>query len=431
MNKNQADSTPRIFLTMADYYGTLAAARCLGQKGIGVTMGEWRTFVPALWSKFVDRKVKSPAFDNTDAFMTWLVAFGTTEPGHVLYPTSDDLAWLFAHHARELAPFFKLYQPDVACIYTLLNKAKLDAVCTSLGIAVPETHYPESEAQLAQIAGTLTYPVLIKPRSQILFKSHIKGSLVNSEEELLFRYKEFFSSYTYEQRLIDFDPSVKWPMVQAYYPDAAENIYSVSGFIDATGELCALRASRKVLQRPRKLGIGLCFEAAPVRPELADAIRRLCKETGYFGTFEVEFIHTRADDAYLLTDFNPRFFSQMAFDVDRGLPLPEMAYLAATNDQAGLHMCVTQANVASEAEHSVYCHSFIFKLLIWAQTLTGKLSKAESAKWRTWFARNRASTTDAVRQKNDPWPARIDTLLHVLHYAKHPRYFIRSIFLDR
>ena len=35
-------------------------------------------------------------------FMDWLLRFGEREPGHVLYPTSDDLAYLFAQRAAEI-----------------------------------------------------------------------------------------------------------------------------------------------------------------------------------------------------------------------------------------------------------------------------------------------------------------------------------------
>jgi len=48
-------------------------------------------------------------------------------------------------------------------------------------------------------------------------------------------------------------------MVQQFFTEAAQGIYSISGFIDASGKRLAVRAANKVLQRPRKLGIGLCF----------------------------------------------------------------------------------------------------------------------------------------------------------------------------
>ena len=50
--------------------------------------------------------------------------------------------------------------------------------------------------------------------------------------------------------------------------------------------------------------------------------------------FDVEFAID--GDQKLLIDFNPRFYNHMAFEVQRGLPLPWLAYLAATGQTEAL-----------------------------------------------------------------------------------------------
>jgi hypothetical protein len=57
--------------------------------------------------------------------------------------------------------------------------------------------------------------------------------------------------------------------------------------------MAALRAATKVLQRPRKLGVGVCFEGVPVHQELASRLLDLFKRVRYHGVFEAEFIETR------------------------------------------------------------------------------------------------------------------------------------------
>ena len=91
----------------------------------------------------------------------------------------------------------------------------------------------------------------------------------------------------------------------------------MAGFVDDGGECVAL-ASMKILQRPRKVGIGLCFEARAIEEPLVEKIAALCRRVGYTGVFEAEFVV--AGDRRLLIDFNPRFYSQMGFEVARGLP---------------------------------------------------------------------------------------------------------------
>ena len=50
------------------------------------------------------------------------------------------------------------------------------------------------------------------------------------------------------------------------------------------------------------------------------AVRRLCRELGYFGIFEVEFLWF--DGRWAAIDFNPRLFNQIGMDIRRGMPLP-------------------------------------------------------------------------------------------------------------
>src|SRR6266436_4705611 len=81
-------------LTMPGYGGTLAAVRCLGRAGIPVTVASEAPALPAAWSRWTTRRVRCPRPRDARAFMDWLLRFGEREPGHVLYPTSDDLAYL-------------------------------------------------------------------------------------------------------------------------------------------------------------------------------------------------------------------------------------------------------------------------------------------------------------------------------------------------
>ena len=74
------------------------------------------------------------------------------------------------------------------------------------------------------------------------------------------------------------------------------------------------------------IALALLKRNVPVDAELAEKVRQLCVKLGYFGSFEVEFI--RAGGRQLLIDFNPRFYSQMGFDIARGMPLPLFVYEA-------------------------------------------------------------------------------------------------------
>lgn len=418
-----------VLLFDGSYYGTLAAARCLGRAGILVTLADASMLAPARWSRYVGQRVACPRPNDTERFLAWLLDWGRRSPGYVLYPTSDDLAWLFARHRDDLAPYFQLFQPPVDTIYGLLNKQQLAAACAAVGLDMPVTRVPADDEDLVRLAATLHYPQLIKPQTQILFGSHIKGAQAHSADDLVARYRQFVAANGFGRALLATDPQVVRPLVQAYHPEAADQIYSMSGFADHNGALVAVRAARKVLQRPRKLDIGLCFEAAEVMPELRAKLEALCRHVGYYGAFEAEFIC--ANGQALLIDFNPRFYSQMAFEIGRGLPLPLLAYHAACGDDAALQAALQAAQGWQPQARQIYCHRWTLQLLLRAQRMSGRLSAADARTWQHWYATQRQHATDAVADRADPIPALVDHALHLRWYARHPRAFVRQIVLDQ
>ncbi len=431
MYRVQIENPPPVLLLNADYYGTLAAVRCFGRLGIPVTVAETKFLAPAKWSKYVSKRVPAPHVRDADRFLDWLLEFGRRQPGHVLHPTSDDMAWFLALHRDRLSTYYRMYLPPVDCIYRILNKKLLHTLCQELQIATPETVVPADQADLQARAQSLSYPVMLKPQTQLFFETFSKGSLIHAQEELFEAYLVFREENTYADILAAFDPEVGWPMLQRYYPEATDRIYNLSGFIDTTGELVALRASRKILQIPRRLGTGVCFEEDVVHPELRESVIALCQRIGYHGIFEVEFIQTVHDGRYLLTDFNPRFYKQMAFDVTRGLPLPALIYYAAVSNDTKLCAMVEAAQVEHTEAANVFCHRFIFSLMLTTQKLSGALSAREAQRWQRWFSTHRRSMTDAVVDPRDRLPALIDNLTHILRICRHPKGFVLGTILDR
>ena len=136
----QCQAAPRGFLlTMGSFLGTLAAARDLGRHGIPVVLADAAADTITAHSRFVTRNLRCPAIGETGAWVAWMMEFGQREPGHVLYPTTDNVCWLLDRHADALGRYFYLYRPRSGAMYELLNKRKLHAHCLALGIDQPET----------------------------------------------------------------------------------------------------------------------------------------------------------------------------------------------------------------------------------------------------------------------------------------------------
>ena len=420
-------SLPPVLLTASRYLGTLAAVRAFGRAGVPTVVADDARLGAASWSRFVNRRLKCPPDSQPQQLLEWLLAFGKEHPGHVLCATSDESAWLYSKYRAELSQHFHMYQPTVDAVHLLLNKRRLYDVGRAENVDFPRTWFPESEDDLRTVVREAHFPVLTKPVTQILHKTHTKGVVVENPEPLggFFR---FMSRDMYQPELLAFDPSGMPPMVQEYQPTALEGIYSISGFIDERGTVFGLRATKKVLQRPRSLGVGVCFERDAVKPALVDAIVRMCRRVGYYGVFEVEFIHRDGKD--LLIDFNPRFYGQMAFDIARGLPVPLLLYYAAL----GEWRTVKELSEAAEQQAShepvdVHCNRIDFEIMLRAQRLSGAMSAEDVKVWRNWYERHRGRIVHPIRDTDDWKPFATEIVRQFLEYMRHPRASLKSSML--
>jgi D-aspartate ligase len=411
-------------LFLGDYYGTLASARCLGRRNIDVALVDVSRFSRAGVSRHVRTSVRSPETNGGSVFVRWLLSQRKVLGGRVLYPASDELVYLFAEHREELLESYKLYMPPFANIRAILNKQLLYQACGRAGVRHPKTWFPRNETELRAIESEIDVDVLLKPKTQVQFRSGQKGAEVPRGGDLGRAFRAFVQANPYGSEIVSHDPEVAAPMVQAFYKEAVSGIYSLAGFSDGTGRPPLVRASRKVLQRPRRVGIGLCFEGADVRPEVVRHVGALCQELGYFGIFEIEFIEHEGE--FLLIDFNPRGYSQMAFEDARSLPLPYLHYLGAVGDSARLAEEWDKAASWQPTGEHAYCNDALLGLVRAGQAVSRVLGR-ESEHWGRWTRRYSSRLTRAVAAEDDALPRFMDAVKHADELFRHPRSFSRSL----
>ena len=272
--------------------------------------------------------------------------------------------------------------------------------------------------------------LLIKPRTQSLLNTHSKGTIViGGREDSIRTYADYRGSHALAPWLATRYPEWTLPIIQRYHPEAVDRVYSIAGFIDRDGRNMAVRAAEKILQSPSRLGTGLCFQSAEVDEGLALSLRRLLRNTGYFGVFEAEFI--RLQGRSLLINVNGRLYNQIAFDVARGLPLPTLFYEGALgNDQA-----VAEATAAAVTEPSTgpqgFCNRSRLSVMLGVRRILGTITRQETTRWREWCGADRDSVIDALADPADRWPGRFDLFLRLLAYARHPRAFLRHTGRDQ
>jgi predicted ATP-grasp superfamily ATP-dependent carboligase len=417
---------PPVLLMCPGYCGTLAAVRALGRAGLRVTVAGPSRWSIAGASKYAWRNLDCPAPADSDALMAWLLDFGKRNERHALLATCDDTSWLYAKHREQLAKYFHLASPAIGTIHGLLHKGVLAEHASAVGLDVPQAWFPESEADLARVAGQVRFPVLVKPTTQALFPARSKGGVAEGPDDLRAAYAAV-AGLAHQSAIVDYDASISQPLVQELFPDVSERIYNISGYVH-DGKLVCAAASRKLLQRPRQLGTGLCFGEEPLDAQLALGIEQLAQRVQFNGVFEAEFV--RIPGRNVLIDFNPRFYNQMGYDIARGLPLPLLAYSAAIGDTAALELARPAAQFAAPTG-KVFVYGSAFKVMVKAQRLSGALGLGEADSWLRWYEEHAQSRVDAVEDEDDPLPGWLDVVQMLRQHLRHPRVFFRSTVRNR
>ncbi len=423
VNDSSLNSHSDVLLATGSSGGTISAVRELSKYGLRVSVISNRFFCPSSWSRFASASYKGPPERESVRFLDLLLHIGTASPGQVLLPTSDETAWLYTRNASLLSKHFLLHQPSVDTMERILDKKLLADAALEAGIAVLPTWEPRSFADVVAFASTLPYPILIKPRTQIRRVRNDKGAIARSETELIENFREYLSLEHAEQQNHAI-PDVNIPLLQHFVEIGSEGVYSVSGFIDETGELFVTRHATKVFQRSQPAGVGVCFESLPADPDLSAAVHRLCRKLKYFGIFEVEFI--RFQGQWAVIDFNPRLFNQAAMDCHRGMPLPLFAYLDAAGKTSELREAISLARKEESDRPAVFYDRFTLRAILLAKTLTRRATQEELRYWRNWMKLHSAHSVDFAADKVDRMPGLIHALSETILGIRAFRRFFRS-----
>ncbi|WP_156898898.1 hypothetical protein [Bradyrhizobium erythrophlei] len=353
-----------------------------------------------------------------------------TGPRRAIYATSDAVSFALARYRDELSADFDLYQPSLETIMSILDKGLLMQNAQAVGIETPPTWFPENSTEAARLAKDAGRTVLIKPRSQLAQRTGTKGTVVKScDQPVQAIFDSYMRDYAADTEFVKQSSVAMTPLVQKYYPEAINNVYSLSGFREKISGGMVLRAARKVLQQPRRIGTGLGFEPAPVDPFLAEQAKRLCERIGYYGVFEMEFI--LAEGRAMLIDFNGRFYHQIAFDVARGLESPALAYAAATGNQADVTRLMASGNSREQEDVAGFCNRFILTTMVNMQRIFRTMSSNDAACWLHWANGSDGQMVDAIKDPNDALPAFVDVGQNLIHFLRHPRAFFKQYALER
>ncbi|MCU1338088.1 MAG: hypothetical protein JWO19_3669 [Bryobacterales bacterium] len=316
-NRNRMDTSVPVVVLTSGHYGGLGVARSLGRWGVPIYIVDADPQTLSFSSRYCRAKLvwdidRAPPDDSLE----FLLGIGRRLQQHaILIPTSDSAALFVAAYADTLRRWFLFPKLSYPLARTLYNKKKMYFLARSVGVATPNTVFPQSSDDVRNFAESARFPIIVKPIDARRASTRSAHTIVQEKQELLDRYQ-------------DTEPADRLNLLlQEFIPGGEDASWMFNGYFDQNSECLFGATGRKLRQFPPYAGVtslGVCLPNAT----LEQSARQFMKTIGYQGILDIGYRYDARDGQYRVFDVNPRigctfrlFVSTGGMDVARALYL--------------------------------------------------------------------------------------------------------------
>ncbi len=372
-------STPIMILQLDPWFqhGGLGIARTAGRLGIRVYWVHVQRWSPATLSRYVHERTVWAANTRDEVLVESLLTLGRRIGCEcVLIPIDDRGAIFVADHAEALRERFLFPDQPAGLARSLSNKKEMSLLCKKMGVPTPAATFPQSRDDVAELAETAVFPVVMKRIASFVPEDQTQTesvTIANSPQELLREYEKI-------ETLVE--PNV---LLQDYIPGGPESVWMFNGVFNKYSECLASFTGKKIRQAPPFTGattLGICLKNETVEEMTMEFMRKI----GYSGIVDMGYRYDRRDGQYKLLDVNPRIGETFRLFVDsNGMDVLRALYLDLTGQpvkrgsaREGRKWIVEQRDLLSSLR---YIRLRRLTLTAWARSLRGIEEGA-------WFARD-------------------------------------------
>ncbi|MBZ5567587.1 MAG: ATP-grasp domain-containing protein [Acidobacteriia bacterium] len=243
--------------------------------------------------KWID--LPKTAGDDVEAWTAYLVGRESDHlRGAVLLTASDEGIELIAKHRRQLTEKFTLDVSDPEAQLCMLNKLSTYRAAQAAGVPTPKFWVADSRAQIEQLRGDLTFPLIVKP----LF-SH-KAQKVGDKLVRVEEFDELIHAFESMQQA-----GIRTFLVEVI-PGLDDKLCSYYTYLDENGESVFDFTKRIIRRYPLNVGLG-CYHVTDRVPQVKELSLRLLRQVGLRGIANVEFKLDERDGQLKLIECNARF----------------------------------------------------------------------------------------------------------------------------
>jgi D-aspartate ligase len=302
-----------------DYRG-LGIVRSLGRHDIPVWVVEYGDKL-AGFSRYARRRLEWPGGTETEQ-LDYLLRLADIHriDGWVLFPTTEETAWLISRNHAALSARYRLTTSPWSEYMVAVDKRQVYRRAESLGIDVPGTWYPQSADDVAALE--LEYPVILKPAMRIMHNrfTDAKAWRIEDRASLIERYES-------ASRLL---PAHE-VMIQEVVIGGGDRqlAFAATG---RDGEALAFVTAQRTRQYPAEFGRASTFVETIDHPEIVKSSLRLLASLQLTGPVEMEYKHDVSDDRIKLLDVNARAWGWHSLGAAAGVDFAYLAWREAIGD---------------------------------------------------------------------------------------------------
>jgi len=300
-----------VFVTDAQMRSSLAVIRSLGKQGLEVTAGEETRCATGAFSRYCShRQVYPSPVREEEKFVRHLLALLRAKEYDAIFPVADACLKPIIDHEEEISRYTRIALPSRDIFMKGYDKGTTLRIALENAIPSPKTFFPESTAEIVEIAGEIGYPAVIKPR----VSSGRRGVRVcNGPEDLLRAYDAIVTEFG---RVV----------VQEFIPGGGElGVYTL---LNSRSEPRAVTVQKRLRSYPISGGASTLRETIKDESsrEAAMIALRLLKVMGWSGVAMVEFRIDARDGSLKLMEVNPRFWGSLHLSILSGVDFPHLLY---------------------------------------------------------------------------------------------------------
>ena len=302
----------RVLITDADNRSALAATRSLGARGHTVIIAAERQPALAAVSRYasVVESAPSPAADPK-GFVDAIMQIVARQRVDVLLPMTEITTLLLTEHQQLLPDHCRLPFPATECVARASNKAYVLQAAHELGVPIPATHIVESIEEALSVAGTLTYPAVIKPaRSRVRTANGWVSTAVGYAA----------TPEIFEQKIRNLRAEEYPVLIQERIQGPGVGVFACFD----NGKPIAWFTHRRIREKPPSGGVSVLRESAPLDPIAVEHAKKLLTHLGWHGVAMVEFKRDDRDGSLRLMEINGRFWGSLQLAIDAGVDFPAL-----------------------------------------------------------------------------------------------------------